>query len=223
MKYYPINVDITDKRCVVLGGGGVAERKVESLLRCMGRVTVISPDLTPRLKELLSHSKIQHICREYKRGDFEDAFLVFVATNDSRVNAEASQEALGKGILVNTVDKPKRCNFIVPSVVDRDDLVITVSTSGKSPALAKKIREDLEASYGEEYSIFLTIMGAVRERLLKTSNNSEKNRTIFYRLVDSNMLVLIKEGKREQINNILAEILGEGYSLDELKIGISGL
>jgi precorrin-2 dehydrogenase/sirohydrochlorin ferrochelatase len=220
LRYYPINIDITDKRCVVLGGGGVAERKVESLLRCRGRVTVISPDLTPRLKELLSHSKIQHLCREYQRGDFEGDFLVFVATNDSGVNAEASKEALEKGILVNTVDTPERCNFVVPSVVDRDDLVITVSTSGKSPALAKKIREELEAIYGEEYSIFLTIMGAVRERLLKASNNSEKNRTIFYRLVDSNMLDLIKEGKKDKVDSILLELLGEGYSLGELGIGL---
>ncbi|MBI4620581.1 MAG: bifunctional precorrin-2 dehydrogenase/sirohydrochlorin ferrochelatase [Desulfobacterales bacterium] len=204
----------------MLGGGGVAERKVESLLRCGGAVTVISPDLTPRLKELLSHSKIQHLCREYQRGDFEDAFLVFVATNDPMVNAESSQEALGKGILVNTVDTPKRCNFIVPSVVDRDDLVITISTSGKSPALAKKIREKLETGYGEEYSIFLTIMGAVRERLLKAGNNSEKNRKIFYRLVDSNMLALIKEGKKDKVDSILLDALGKGYSLGELGVDL---
>jgi precorrin-2 dehydrogenase/sirohydrochlorin ferrochelatase len=121
------------------------------------------------------------------------------------------------------VDTPKRCNFIVPSVVDRNDLVITVSTSGKSPALAKRIREKLEAGYGEEYSIFLTIMGAVRKRLLTTSSNPEKNRAVFYRLVDSNMLDLIKEGKKDKVDSILLRVLGEGYSLDELEIGISGL
>lgn len=218
MRYYPINIDITDKKCVVLGGGGVAERKVESLLRCSGRVTVISPDLTPRLKELLSRGKIQHVCRVYQRGDFEGAFLVFGATSDSRVNADASQEALKRGILVNIVDKPGVCNFIVPSVVDRDDLVITISTSGKSPALAKKIRGELEASYGEEYSIVLTIMGAVREKLLKASNNLEKNRTMFYRLLDSNMLDLIKEGEKDKADTLLLELLGEGYSLDELGV-----
>ena len=108
-------------------------------------------------------------------------------------------------------------------MVDRDDLVITISTSGKSPALAKKIREELENSYGEEYSIFLTIMGAVRERLLKASNNSEKNRKIFYRLVDSNMLDLIKEGKKDKVDSILLDALGEGYSLDELGICLQAL
>ena len=218
MRYYPINIDITDKKCVVLGGGEVAERKVESLLRCKGRVTVISPDLTLRLKELLSHSKIQHVCRAYQRGDFEGAFLVFGATSDSKVNSDANQEAIKRGILVNIVDKPEICNFIVPSVVDRDDLVITISTSGKSPALAKKIRGELEASYGEEYSIFLTIMGAVREKLLRTSNDSEKNRIIFYRLVDSNILDFLKEGEKKKVDSILLETLSKGYSLDELGV-----
>lgn len=218
MRYYPINIDITDKKCVVLGGGWVAERKVESLLKCCGAVTVISPDLTPRLKELLSHGKIQHVCRAYQRGDFEGAFLVFGATSDSRVNSDASQEAIKREILVNIVDKPEICNFIVPSVVDRDDLVITISTSGKSPALAKKIRGELEASYGEEYSIFLTIMGAVREKLLRTSNDSEKNRIIFYRLVDSNILDFVKEGEKKKVDSILLETLSEGYSLDELGV-----
>ncbi|MFH2011291.1 MAG: bifunctional precorrin-2 dehydrogenase/sirohydrochlorin ferrochelatase [Pseudomonadota bacterium] len=218
MRYYPINIDITGKRCVVLGGGEVAERKVESLLKCGGDITVISPGLTPRLKELLSSNKIKHLYREYQRGDFEDAFLVFVATDNSGVNAEASQEALERGILVNTVDTPKRCNFIVPSVVDRDDLVITISTSGKSPAFAKKIREEMESNYGEEYSIFLTIMGAVRERLLKANNDSEKNKKVFYRLVNSNVLDFIKEGKKNRVDSILLDILGEGYSLDELGI-----
>ncbi|MFH1624175.1 MAG: bifunctional precorrin-2 dehydrogenase/sirohydrochlorin ferrochelatase [Pseudomonadota bacterium] len=218
MKYYPINLDITDKRCVVLGGGAVAERKVESLLKCRGAVTVISPVLTPRLKDLLSRGRIQHVGRNYQRGDLDGAFLVFGATNDSAVNAEASEEAHKKGTLVNIVDTPKRCNFIVPSVVDRADLVMTISTSGKSPALAKKIRKELEVTYGEEYSIFLTIMGAVRERLLKTGTDSKSNRRAFYRLIQSSMLDLIRGRKKEGVNTILKDILGEGYSLDELRI-----
>lgn len=218
MRYYPINVDITGKRCVVLGGGSVAQRKVESLLKCGGAVTVISPDLTPRLKTLLSQGKIEHTDRDYRPGDVEGAFLVFGATDDPQVNAEASQEAQEKEILVNISDTPERCNFIVPSVVDRDDLVITISTNGKSPALAKRIGEELETIYGEEYSIFLTIMGAVRERLLETGDDSDSNRLTFYRLIDSGIPDLIKERKRKEINGILKEILGEGYSLEELKI-----
>lgn len=218
VKYYPINVNITGKNCIVLGGGRVAERKVESLLKCGGAVTVISPWLTPQLKMLLSQGSIQHTDRDYRPGDLKDAFLVFGATDDPGVNAEASQEAQGNGILVNIVDTPEICNFIVPSVMDRDDLVIAISTNGKSPALAKRIRQELEAVYGEEYCLFLTILGAVRERLLKTSRDSDNNRLTFSRLIDSDMLCLIRERKREGINNILKETLGQGYSLEELRI-----
>jgi len=218
IKYYPINADITDKRCIVLGGGRVAERKVESLLKCGGTVTVISPELTSQLKIHLSQGRIQHIGRDYQAGDIKGAYLVFSATNNPRVNAEASEEAQRKGVLVNIVDTPERCTFIVPSVLQRGDLVITISTNGKSPALAKRIREELETVYGEEYSAFLTIMGAVRERLIKTSDDSESNRRTFYKLVDSNMLNLIKERKTKEVNGILKETLGEGFSLGELKI-----
>lgn len=202
----------------MLGGGRVAERKVESLLKCGGTVTVISPELTSQLKIHLSQGRIQHIGRDYQAGDIKGAYLVFSATNNPRVNAEASEEAQRKGVLVNIVDTPERCTFIVPSVLQRGDLVITISTNGKSPALAKRIREELETVYGEEYSAFLTIMGAVRERLIKTSDDSESNRRTFYKLVDSNMLNLIKERKTKEVNGILKETLGEGFSLGELKI-----
>ncbi len=218
VKYYPINVNIDGKNCIVLGGGRVAERKVGSLLKCGGAVTVISPGLTPRLKTLLSQGSIQHTDRDYRPGDLKDAFLVFGATDDPRVNAEASQEARGNGILVNIVDTPEICNFIVPSVMDRDDLVIAISTNGKSPALAKRVRQELETLYGEEYGLFLTILGAVREKLLKTDRVSDNNRITFYRLIDSDILSLIKERKREGINIILKETLGQGYSLEELRI-----
>lgn len=218
MKYYPINVDITDKRCVVLGGGRVAQRKVESLLKCKGAVTVISPSLTPRLKELQSLGKIKNVCREYQSGDIDDAFVVFCATNDSNINERAAHEAKTRGVLFNVVDMPKMCNFIVPSVVHREDLVITVCTSGKSPALAKRIRKELETAYGKEYGLFLILMGAIREKLLKISSDSQMNKKTFYRLIDSDILDYIKEGKKEEVNRVLTDILGEGYSLQELNI-----
>jgi len=218
MKYYPINVDITKKRCVVLGGGSVAERKVESLLNSDGAVTVISPDLTPQLKALYSQGKIQHTCRNYHKGDLKDAFLVFGATNDPKANEEIGREARKRGVLINIVDTPEMSSFIVPSVMNRGDLAITISTNGNSPALAKRIREKLENAYGEEYNIFLVIMGAVRERLLKSSDDSERNKHMLYRIVDSNMIQLIKERNKKGINNIIKEALGEGYSLEELKV-----
>ena len=218
MKYYPINLDITNKRCVVIGGGRVAERKVESLLKCGGNVTVISPNLTPQLKALLSQGKIDHVLRKYQKGDLQGTFLVFSATDDPLVNTFITREAKREGTLINVVDTPKMCNFIVPSVVDRDDLVISISTNGKSPALAKRIREELEIKYGEEYSVFLAILGAVREKLLKVSDDSERNKSMFYKIADSNILQLIKVKNRDGINSTLKETLGQGYSLEELRI-----
>ncbi|MDY6854465.1 MAG: bifunctional precorrin-2 dehydrogenase/sirohydrochlorin ferrochelatase [Thermodesulfobacteriota bacterium] len=218
MKYYPINVDITDKICVVLGGGRIAQRKVESLLKYKGAVTVISPSLTPKLKELQSLGKIKNVCREYQSGDIKDAFVVFCATNDSNINKKAAEEAKKRGILFNVVDMPKMCNFIVPSVVQRGDLFISISTNGKSPALAKRIRKELEAAYGEEYALFLILMGAIREKLLLESSDSQKNSMTFYRLIDSDILDYVKKGKEEEVNRVLFDVLGEGYTLQELNI-----
>ncbi|MDY7034080.1 MAG: bifunctional precorrin-2 dehydrogenase/sirohydrochlorin ferrochelatase [Thermodesulfobacteriota bacterium] len=218
MRYYPIYLDINGKRCIVLGGGRIAERKVKSLLKCGADVTVISPDLAPPLNTLLSKGRIRHIQRDYQEGDLEGAFLVIGATNDSLAHEKASQEAQKCGILINIVDTPDRCNFIVPSVVERDDLVIAISTNGKSPALARRIREELESVYGREYGVFLALLGAVREKLLKTSNDSERNKRLFYEIIDSEMIHSIKEKKHQEINEILEVTLGEGYSLEELNI-----
>lgn len=137
--YYPIFLDIEGKKCVVIGGGNVAKRKIKGLLRAKANVVVISPDLDNELK-----NRVLWIGREYKDGDLEDAFIAIAATNNKEVNQMVYNEAEMKGILVNIVDNPDLCRFIVPSIIKRDDFTIAISSGGKDPSLSKKIRLTLE-------------------------------------------------------------------------------
>jgi len=207
MRYYPIFLDIKDKPCVVIGGGNVAERKVISLLDAGARVVVISPVLTPALKKLVREKIINYCPKPYEDGDLKGFFLAYSATDNSSVNRKVFNEAKREGILLNVVDVPKLCNFIVPSVVDRGDLLIAISTSGKSPALAKKIRKHLEREFGEEYAVFLDIMGKVREKVLTRSKESDTNKRIFEKLVNSPLLEWIRKGEKEKVDRFLKEAL----------------
>jgi len=207
MRYYPIFLDIKDKPCVVIGGGNVAERKVISLLDAGARVVVISPALTPALKKLVREKIINYCPKPYEDGDLKGFFLAYSATDNSSVNRKVFNEAKREGILLNVVDVPKLCNFIVPSVVDRGDLLIAISTSGKSPALAKKIRKHLEREFGEEYAVFLDIMGKVREKVLTRSKESDTSKRIFEKLVNSPLLEWIRKGEKEKVDRFLKEAL----------------
>ncbi len=216
MRYYPINLDIKDKQCLVIGGGKVAERKVETLLSCGARIKVVSPELTPHLQGWAGEKKITHAARGYQGGDLEGVFLVVACADDPDVNTAVSSEAQRKNILCNIVDKPDLCNFTVPSMVVRGDLLITISTAGRSPALAKKLRKDLEDVYGREYAELLRIMGAVRPGVLAMGRPQSENETIFNRLVCSKLLDWIRDGDRERIDRFLREVLGPDFGLSNL-------
>ncbi len=220
MKYYPINLNIKDKRCLVIGGGQVAERKVENLLGAGAKVVVVSSRLTPKLGKLSRKGRIENIARNYRKGDLKGAVLAFGATNDPRVNRRILQEAREEGVLLNSVDDPKNCDFTVPSMVSRGDLLISISTGGKSPALSQKIRKELEESFGEEYKTLLNLLSAVRERLVEMGSNSEQNKAKFNKLINSNLLEFIRDRKIEQIDELLQDILGKGYCLAELNLSL---
>lgn len=209
MRYYPVNLDIANKRCVIVGGGDVSLRKVESLLSSGAKVTVISPELNDGLKELLKNGEIAHVQRIFQAGDTQGASLVIGATDDERVNESVFREASESGTLVNIVDDPQKCNFTVPSTIIRGDLTITISTGGKSPALAKRIRQELENNFGPEYETFLDLMGAIREQILKRSKDSNTNKEIFERLIYSDILQLIRDGHFEKVEKQVEELVGE--------------
>lgn len=176
--FYPAFINLKGKECVVIGGGRVAERKVLTLIKCGARVKVISPSLTNHLEKLKKKGKIDHIERIYKKGDLKKAFLVVAATSDEEVNRNISIES---PCLVNVVDKPEMANFIVPSIVDRNPLIIAISTSGASPALAKAIRRELETFYNKDFSKYLLFLRKIRNKaIVEIHNQKERERFLKY-------------------------------------------
>lgn len=195
MRYYPINLAIAGKRCVVVGGGAVAERKVATLLEAGAAVTVISPQLTPGLAGLAVSGKIGWRQRVWQTGDLLGSFVAICATNDEAVNAAAAAEAQQAGVLVNVVDTPALCDFTLPALVNRGDLLITVSTGGASPILARRIREQIEQLYGDNFGNYLAELAAIRQEM-KHCLATPADREQFWRsALDAAALELVHQGK----------------------------
>jgi precorrin-2 dehydrogenase/sirohydrochlorin ferrochelatase len=216
MKYYPVHLDINNRNCLVVGGGGVGTRKVRTLLACGARVTVVSLEASRQLNDLATSGEIKLEERSYQSNDLSGMFLVIGATNDEELNRQISGDADRLNTLCNIADRPEVCNFILPSIVHRDDLVITISTSGKSPALAKKLRKALENQFGEEYGQLLRLMGAIRKKLLRQAHEPEAHKPLFEQLLNSDLLGMLQENKIDDINALLFDILGEGFKFEEL-------
>jgi len=216
MSYYPIFLDLSGRKVVVVGGGAVARRKIEALLECGAVVHVIARDLSPELQDRLKNGNIRLESGEFNENSIKDAFIVIAATNDRVLNKEVSETAKKRNILVNVVDQPDECSFIVPSVVKRGGLLIAVSTSGKSPALAKKIRKSLSDQFGEEYGFFLNMMAAIRKQLLTEDIPEDKRSRIFHELVDSSILESIRIGDLPSIAEELERIFGRVFTPDDV-------
>jgi precorrin-2 dehydrogenase/sirohydrochlorin ferrochelatase len=216
MKYYPVHLDINNRKVLVVGGGSVGTRKVKTLLDCGARVTVVSPEVSRQLRELAASGDIKLAERSYQSEDLNGVFVVIGATDDERLNQQISSDADRLNTLCNIADRPEVCNFILPSIVQRNDLVITISTSGQSPALAKKLRKALENQFGEEYGTLLQLMGAIRKKLLQQAHKPEAHKPLFEQLINSDLIVMIQAGKTEEIDMLLFDILGKGYKYKEL-------
>lgn len=199
-KYFPVMLDITDKKCIIIGGGKVAFRKTKSLLEYNSEIILISKYLCKDLEDLLKNSSIVYVPRNYEYGDLKDAFLVFAATDDKEINAKIQQEAENAGILANIVDLPEKCSFIVPSKVESGDLTISVSTNGKSPMLTKKIRQDLEKIYDVYYGQFVDILGDFRQKSIDAIKDAKDRENFFEEVVSSDFLEKIKAGNLEQVS-----------------------
>ena len=211
MKYYPVFLDIRGKKCVIVGGGEVAARKAERLLDCGARVSVISPKLTPELAELKEKNVISHIAAQYSDALIDGASMIIGATDDEKTNARIAHDARAKSIPVNIVDDPQKCDFILPSLVQRGDLTMAIGTAGKSPALARHLREKLEARYGSEYEIFLNILGKLREKMEK---NAGVGQEWFKSLLAAGILDSIKDKDEKKVKEIVKKITGEAIEID---------
>lgn len=196
MGYYPIFLDMTGRRCVVIGGGAVAERKVEGLLEAGASVTMISPALTARLEALAAEGRVSHASREYGPGDLAGFELAFVATDDGEVNAAVAREGRERGVWVNAADDPAHCDFILPAVLRRGELVVAVATGGASPALSRAIREELEAYFTEAYAELSRVVAEVRHELRQQARSLDAE--TWRRALDGDLRRLVAEGRREE-------------------------
>lgn len=210
MNYYPIFLQLKNKPCLVVGGGQVGERKVEGLLKVGARVTVVSPEVTPRLASLAQEGYIEWRPRKYEPADLKGKVLVFVATRDRLLNARVAGDCQALGIWVNVADAPKESTFLVPAVVRKGSLQVAVSTSGQSPALAALLKKRLEKILGKEYDAFIQFLGELRPVLKqKFPEDQEKRARILRRLArDTVLLDLIARGEkkaaRERVDQCLS-------------------
>ena len=166
---FPMFMKLGGRRCLVVGAGTVAEPKISSLLEADAVVKVVAPEATEQVRSLARESRIEWEQREFRESDVENCFLVVSATNSVHVNTAVYREAEARGVLCNAVDDPERCDFFYPAVVRRGPLQIAISTAGYSPALAQRLRRELEEQFGPEYSGWVEQLGRERTRLRSDS------------------------------------------------------
>lgn len=200
--YFPAFLDLHGKKCIVVGGGKVSLRKIKMLLDCGAKVTVISPTLHPDLTQLVNKKALHGISRKYELGDLEDAVIVIAATDVKEINEQVAEEAKRLGVFVNVIDDPDSSNIITPSFFRRGDLTVAISTAGRSPALARKLRTKLEQIFGEEYAILLPLIEEVRSELkLRGIGVSPE---AWQEALDINLLIdLLKADQREKARAVL--------------------
>ena len=214
MEYYPVCLRIEGKPCLVVGGGRVASRKAAGLLAAGAVVTVVSPELSSSLDALRRRGAVVWEERGYRPGDAAGFFLVMAATDDEGVQRMVYEDAERLNILVNVADVPQRCNFILPALVRRGPLSIAVSTSGNSPALAKKLRRELEKRFGREYEILCSLMGDLRPWVLGRGLEQEDNEDAFNRMLAGDTLSLIAAGDSVGLRRRVEEAVGREMPAD---------
>jgi precorrin-2 dehydrogenase/sirohydrochlorin ferrochelatase len=223
MRYLPIFLDVTGRECVVVGGGEVAARKVESLLEAGASVTVVSPRLSSKLEALVARGTVRHVARGYQHGDLRGSTLVYAATDDPKLHRELAAEARALGIPVNVADVPELCSFIAPAVVKRGALQIAISTSGASPAFASRIRRALEQQFGVEYAMTLEVLRAARQWLRAEEIGPVERKRRLTELANSELPEAIAAGDLAAVDRILATHLGDDVRLARLGIDLSSL
>jgi precorrin-2 dehydrogenase/sirohydrochlorin ferrochelatase len=210
MKPYPIMMILQSKPVIVIGGGRVAARKVPHLLECGAQVTIVSPELVHDLKELTRQGLVQWIQKEFDAGLFDrfpSPVLVFGTTDRREVNVAIYEAATERGIPCNIADVPDLCSFIVPGTVRQGDMTIAVSTGGASPALTRRIREDLQERFGPEYCLMTRLMAGLRREILSLGATSQENKPLFMSIVDSDLLDALRARDRDRAARTLARVL----------------
>jgi siroheme synthase-like protein len=206
---YPVLLKLRGRLTVVIGGGYGTEDRVRALLAAGARVRLISPASTEQITRWVEQGRIEHLTREYAPGDLEGAFLVIACPRDRAHNARIWEEAEARGILMDAIDDSPHANFILPAIHRQRDLVVAVSSSGKSPALASRVRDRIARDLGPAYGEFLDLLGELRPEVIKCFPNFAVRREIWYRLVDSEALALLGAGDRDAALAALRSVLDE--------------
>jgi siroheme synthase-like protein len=208
--YYPIFLELGGRRCLVVGGGVVAEGKVLGLLNAGAELTLVAPSLTPVLASMVHEGRLRHESREYAGGDPEGFEVCFVATDDGAVNARVAADCRRLGIWVNAADDPANCDFILPSVVRQGEVVVAASTGGASPALARRLREDLTAFLADDYGPLAELLAEVRAELKR--RRVVVDGETWQGAIDARFRALVAQRRIEEARERLLQ--GLGQSLD---------
>ncbi len=209
MPVFPMFVDLKGKRCVVVGGGNVAERKIEALMAFGPVITVVSLDAVHEIVQLADMGQIDLVLREYREEDLEQAFVVIAASDDERINESIYNSCVKKGIMVNTVDDPEKCTFIFPAIIRRGELVVGVSTSGRYPSMSKRVRRHIGSSIPRYWGDAVDLLEPFRSRAKEKIKNAEKRKRVLYEIMEE-ALSCYEKYERQQLLLRLESIF-EGY------------
>ncbi len=212
--FYIACLRLKGRRCVVIGGGAIGLEKVEGLLACDGDVTLIAPEAVPELEELAAEGSIAWERRAYESGDLEATFIAIAATDDTDQNIRIYEDAERRAMLVNVVDVPPLCNFILPAIVRTGPLAIAISTAGASPALAKRIRTEIAEEYGEPYARLAEILNDVRGWAKGTLPTYQDRKLFFESIVngDPDPVELLRTGDEASVHELIERARAEAES-----------
>lgn len=203
--YYPIFLDVENRSVVIIGGGEVCTRKAETMMRYGAKVTIVSPEITPEIEEWASKGQLIVHRKRYETTDIEDAHIVIASTDDMAVNERVAADARALRIPVNVVDVPQLCEFIVPAILEKESIQIAISTGGKSPALARTLKEDLGRSIGPEYAEINDLLGSLRDSAKAKLPTDIDRKRFFDGIIASGVLPRMREGKRKEAYRLIAD------------------
>ena len=202
---YPVNLLVTGRRCVVVGAGRIAARKIDSLVQAGAEVVVVAPEVGAEVRAWAGEGRVQLVERRFEPSDVDGAWLVVTATDDPEVNRAAFEAGEARRIFVNSADDPANCSFTLMSVVRRGDIVVSIGTNGRSPALAAYLKEHVRDEMGPEYETLLDLLSEAREEIRSTGRSSEDSD--WRAAIDSGILELIREGRESEARELLRSCL----------------
>ena len=208
--YYPVYLNLRGRRCVIIGGGTVAEGKIARLLESGADICVVSPDATPGIRQFVADGAVRWEQRKYQRGDLEGAFIAIAATNVREVNRRIFEEAYERGVMLNAVDDPPNCSFIAPSIVQRGPVTLAISTGGVSPALARKLRESLQSSEALAWADLSSVMAVARSHLREVGLLASIAPQRWQCCITTELLAMVQDGRQaEATEKLLAGLTGD--------------